>query len=151
MEQVAGKQGAGGAGGFRFVPARAEGGKGAAAFDDAVMGGAVELAQDNGAGPGGGERNGIGADGVDVGAREDQGRGVDVGGQGLGGGRGGRRIEGGDRGDLALRGGDDRGARAHGMTGEGEPVGVHADRAVTESDTSADVQRGEQIGGQAQM
>src|SRR5690606_29225087 len=86
VQQVAGDQGAGGAVGLGFVPARAEGGQGAAALDQAVVGGAVEAAQDQRARPGGGQGERVGVDRGDVGARQQQGGGVDLRGQGLGGG-----------------------------------------------------------------
>ncbi len=54
-------------------------------------------------------------------------------------------------GNAALGGGDDGGARAHAVSGEGEPVGVHRDGAVAQAHAGADVEGGEQVGRQAEV
>ncbi len=151
-EQVPGEQGSGGAGGLVFVFARAEQGHQVAAFGEAVGGGFVDRAEQHRPAPGCGQGDGVGVGGAQVGgAGEDEGGGVDVGGDGLGGGGGGGREEGGYGGYPALGGGDDGRARAHGVAGQDQLVGVHADRAVTEANAGADVEGGEQVGGQADM
>ncbi len=151
-EQVAGEQRSGGSAGLVFVFARAEQGHQVAAFGEAVGGGFVDRAQQHRPAPGCGQGDGVGVGGAQVGgAGEDEGGGVDVGGDGLGGGGGGGREEGGYGGYPALGGGDDGRARAHGVAGQDQLVGVHADRAVTEANAGADVEGGEQVGGQADM
>lgn len=152
VEQVAGEQGLGGTGGLAFVLAHSESAECSTALDDAVVGGAVEGAQDALPAPDGGEGDGVGVDRFDTGgSRQDQGGAVDIGCDAFGGRRGGGGEEGGDGGDLALAGGEHRGARTHGVPGEGQAIRVHADVAVAESNAGADIQGGEQIGGETQM
>lgn len=152
MQQVAGEQGPGEAGGLAFVFARPQCGQDAAAFDETVAPRTVEGTQDARPTPGGGQRDGVGVHRIDIaGAGEDERRGVDIGGDGFGAGRGGGREEGGDRADTPLRRRDDGRARAHAVSGERQTVRVHADRAVTEPDTGTDIEGGEQIGRQPQM
>src|SRR5690606_21399059 len=120
VQEVAGEQGPGGAVGLGLVFARAESGQRAAALDEAVVGGAVEAAQDQRTRPGGGQRQRVGVHARDVGSGQQQGGGPDLGGQGFRGGRGGGGEERDDGGDLALGSGDDRGSRAHAVSGQGQ-------------------------------
>ncbi len=151
-EQVAGEQRSRGSAGLVFVFACPEQGHQVAAFGEAVGGGLVDRAEQYRPAPGCGQGDGVGVGGAQVGgAGEDEGGGVDVGGDGFGGGGGGGREEGGYGGYPALSCGDDGRAGAHGVAGQDQLVGVDADRAVAEANAGADVEGGEQVGGQADM
>ncbi len=152
MQEIARQEGAGGAGRFRFVFAAAESGEQAATLGEAVGAGAFEGAQDRRTRPGGGQGDRVGVEGVDIGdAGQDQGGRVDIAGHRFGGRCGGGREQRGDRGHAALGGGEDGGARAHTVAGEGQTVGVNGDGAVAEADAGADIEGGEQVGGQVQV
>ncbi len=152
VQQVAREQGTDGAGGFRFVFAATERGEQAAALGEAVGAGAFEGAQDYRPRPGRGQRDRVGVEGVDIGdPGQDQGGRIDIAGHRFGGRCGGGREQWRDRGDAALGGGEDGGARAHTVAGEGQALGMDGDGAVAEADAGADIEGGEQIGGQVQV
>ncbi len=152
VQEVAREEGAGGAGGFRFVFAAAERGEQAATFGEAVGAGAFEGAQDRRARPSRGQWDRVGVEGVDIGdTGQDQDGRVDIGGRRFGGRSGGGREQRGDRGHAALGGGENGRAGAHTVAGEGQTFGMHGDSAVAEADAGADIEGGEQVGGQVQV
>ncbi len=152
VQQEAGEQGAGGAGGFRLVFAAAEGGQYAAALGETVVSRAVQGAQKHRPGPGRGQGDGDGIHRVQLAhTGQDQRGSIDIGGQCFGGGGRGRGEQRSHRGHAAPGRREHGRTRAHPVTGQGEAFGVHGESTVTEADPGADIERGEQVGGQVQM
>ncbi len=152
MQEVAREEGAGGAGRFRFVFAAAESGKQAAALGEAGGAGTFEGAQDRRTRPGRRKGHRVGVEGVDIGdAGQDQSGRIDIGGHRFGRRCGGSWEQRRDRGHPALGGGEHGGAGTHAVACEGQTLGMDGDGAVTEADTGADIEGGEQVGGQVQM
>lgn len=152
VQEVTREEGTGGAGRFRFVFPAAERCQQPATLSEAVAARAFEGAQDHRARPGRGQGDRVGVDGIEIGdAGQDQGGRIDIGSHRFGAWCGGGREQWGDRGHPALGGGEYGGTGAHAVAGEGQPLGMHRDGAVAEADTGADIECGEQIGGQVQM
>lgn len=132
--------------------ARAQRGQQSATLGESVVARTVEGAQDHRAGPSGGQGDRVGVHRVDIAhPGQDQRRGCDVAGHRFRGGRGGSGEQRGHGGDPALGGGEYGCPRAHPVAGQRQAFGMHGECAVAQPDPGADIEGGEQVGGQVQV